>query len=683
MSRRYNISDLPIQKKLWLFNLLTSLISGLFAVLLLALIVWQLEHKKGEHAARITAAIIAENAMPALQFHDKRTAEEVLAGLGRDAQIVSARIIEPSGHAFAAFFAAGISPGVASADASPRHVRVTVPMQAGGIQLATLELTSDRGYVVEQIMTYIAAVGLATVMSLVVSSFVGVRLQRAITRPLSALVALMKRVSVGGDLSQRAAVAGRDELGALGESFNRMIEQIEHRNTTLRLELTERRRAETQLEHLAHHDQVTGLPNRHFFRRRAAELARDKSARDGTRALLFIDLDNFKYINDTFGHDCGDQLLVVVAQRLSTSVRNVDLVVRFGGDEFVILLEQVKDLEQARRRSDELREAITQPFMLGEREFFVTCSIGVAMEPDNSGNFDDLLQKADAAMYVAKNGGKNGICLWQPAMSTASRARFELEADLHQALGRNELEMHYQPILNLVTGRIAGMEALMRWRHPSRGLVAPSVFIPIAEDSGLILTLGEWAMRTAFNQMAAWNLQFGPMFVAVNISGRQLRDPAFAARSEAIAKASGLARQLCELEVTESILMEPASEAIGLLKKLTDYGFSISLDDFGTGYSSLAYLKHFSLNKLKIDRSFVTELPHAVQDAAICKAIVLMSKSLSLRNVAEGIETASQAAALRQLGCQYGQGYYFSPALPVDQMTAFVSENQCEAQQAA
>ena len=186
MSRRYNISDLPIQKKLWLFNLLTSLISGLFAVLLLALIVWQLEHKKGEHAARITAAIIAENAMPALQFHDKRTAEEVLAGLGRDAQIVSARIIEPSGHAFAAFFAAGISPGVAGADASPRHVRVTVPMQAGGIQLATLELTSDRGYVVEQIMTYIAAVGLATVMSLVVSSFVGVRLQRAITRPLSA-----------------------------------------------------------------------------------------------------------------------------------------------------------------------------------------------------------------------------------------------------------------------------------------------------------------------------------------------------------------------------------------------------------------------------------------------------------------------------------------------------------------
>jgi diguanylate cyclase (GGDEF)-like protein len=675
MSLFNKIGNLPIQKKLWLFNLLTALIAGICSAFLLIVIVWNVEHRNADHAANIKAAIIAENALPALRFHDVKTAEEILAGLGRDTEILGARIIEPGGHIFASFV-----PGHANSEGRSTQVgmmvfRVSAAMAADGEHLATLELDSDRGYVVGQILTYVGAVTLSMLLALLVGSFVGVRLQRAITHPLSALAALMKDVSAGGNLSQRATIIHRDELGELSESFNRMIEQIEQRNTALGEELAERRNAETRLEHLALHDQVTGLPNRHFFRKRTADLMRSTAAGDSSRALLFVDLDNFKYVNDTFGHDCGDQLLIVVAERLSASVRAHDMVVRFGGDEFVVLLEHVRDLAQAQRRANELLEAVTQPFKLADRDFFITCSIGVAMAPDHSENFDELLQKADAAMYVAKNAGKNGVRLWEPSFSKASTTRYELEADLHQALEKGELEMHYQPIINLLTGHIAGMEALMRWHHPARGFVSPSEFIPVAEDCGLILILGEWAMHTAFAQAKQWNERFGPLFVAVNVSGIQFRDREFASKAEAIARASGLARDMCELEVTESVVMGHSGEAVRILDELSTYGFSLSLDDFGTGYSSLSYLKRFSLDKLKIDRSFITDLPDDVEDVAITEAIVGLAKILSMRIVAEGIESGAQAAMLRTLGCQYGQGYYFSKPLPVERMSAFISKN--------
>ena len=672
----YKVNDFPIKKKLWHFHLLTSLISGISAAVMLILIVWNIEYRDAEHEAGIKAAIIAENALPALRFRDVKTAEEVLAGLGRDTEILSARIVEPNGQTFAAFVPRHADAARGSTREGMIQIRVSAPMASGKERVATLEMVSDGNAVIQQIMVYVGAVFLSAVLALLIGSLIAVRLQLAITQPLSALVALMKDVSAGGDLSQRATVVSHDELGELGESFNRMIGQIEHRNTALGEELAERVRAEKRLEHLALHDQVTGLPNRHYFRKRTAELMNSQASGGGSRALLFIDLDNFKYINDTFGHDCGDQLLIVMAERLSAAVRTHDMVVRFGGDEFVVVLDRIHDVDQALQRAHRLLDVVTQPFKLTDREFFVTCSIGVAITPAHGVSFDVLLQKADAAMYVAKNAGKNGVRLWEPLMSNESSTRFELESDLHLALENGEIEMHYQPIVSLATGRLEGMEALMRWRHPSRGLVPPAVFIPIAEDSGLILGLGEWAMRTAFQQTAAWNQQFTPLFIAVNVSGRQFREPAFAAKSERIANACGLARHLCELEVTESIVMSHSGEAASVLNELSGYGFSLSLDDFGTGYSSLSYLKRFSLDKLKIDRSFVMDLPDDVENIAITKAIIGLAKTLSMRTVAEGIETADQAATLRTLECQYGQGYYFSHPLTVEQMTAFIHYHQ-------
>ena len=667
------LDKLPIHKKLLCFNMLTALVAGVLSALLLIGVIWHIEHASAEAGASVQAAIIAENALPALQFRDPKTAAEILAGLGRDHEILEARIVEPNGAVFARFMPL-------DADSTRRRaqdhlIRVAVPMQVGAERLATLELTHDTAQVVSQIKTYVGTVCLATLVALLVGSLLVARLQRAITNPLSDLTRLMTEVSCGGDLSRRSAVPGHDELSQLSDSFNRIIEQIETRNAALGKELAERLRAEKRLEHLAHHDQVTGLPNRHFFRQRTADLMRGKALATGTMALLFVDLDNFKYINDTFGHDCGDQLLVAVADRLSGAVRAHDMVVRFGGDEFIVLLDRIGDTQQAVRLSQKLLAAITQPFWLAEREFFITCSIGVALAPDHANDFDELLQKADAAMYAAKNAGKNGSRLWEPSISNDSSSRFALESDLRQALAHNELEMHYQPVVLLASGRIVGMEALMRWRHPVRGFISPVEFIPVAEDTGLILELGEWAMRTAFGQAAQWNTRFGPLFVAVNVSGRQFRERDFAFKADAIAKASNLPRGMCELEVTESVIMGQTGEAVRLLEDLSGRGFSLSLDDFGTGYSSLSYLKRFPLNKLKIDRSFVKDLPDDSEDAAIAEAIIGLARTLTMRVVAEGIETNAQARMLHGLGCQYGQGYYFSKPLPIAQMDAFIAEN--------
>jgi diguanylate cyclase (GGDEF)-like protein len=667
------LDNLPIPAKLWIFNMMTALVAGLISALLLIVIVWQVEYGAAEQDASIKAAIIAENALPALQFRDVGTAEEILAGLGRDHEILGARIVEADGRVFARF-----EPRAGQLDAAHPEsgvLRVSVPMNGGGERLASLELVSDTTGLKQELITYVAAVGLATVVALIIGSLIVVRLQRAITDPLAELTHLMQEVSAGRDFSRRAKVPYRDELGQLSDSFNCMIEQIEQRNAALGLELAERLRAEERLEHLAHHDPVTGLPNRHFFRKRTTDLERGRALADGSTALLFVDLDNFKYINDTFGHDFGDQLLVAVAERLLGSVRAHDMVVRFGGDEFVVLLDRIGDTAQALRLAQKLLETVVRPFDINGTPFCVTCSIGVAVAPEHAGTFDELLRKSDAAMYVAKAGGKNAVHLWEPSISDESSTRFLLESDLRQALARSELAMHYQPVVMLDTGRVAGMEALMRWRHPTRGFVSPAEFIPIAEDTGLILELGEWALREAFAQAARWNAQFGPLFMAVNVSGRQFRDHDFGSKAEAIARASGLAREMSELEVTESIIMSHTAEAVRLLEDLSARGFALALDDFGTGYSSLSYLKRFPLDKLKIDRSFVQDLPDDAEDAAIAEAIVGLARTLSMRVVAEGIETAAQAQMLRKLGCQYGQGYFFGKPLPADLMTAFIADN--------
>lgn len=680
MSIRRLINDLPIQKKLWIFNLVTALVSGLVASALLIAVIWKVEMAASQRNLEIQAAILAENVLPSVQFNDLKTGGEIITGFGRDKNIMEARVIDVRGVPFAEYRVP--TWGVAAEAATPT-ITVHRTIELNGERIGAVTLTKDSSEVVEQLVTYIGAVGLATLVALVVGSFVVVRLQRAITDPLAELNRLMSVVSRGGDLSQRASQPSRDELGQLSASFNLMIEQLEQRSAQVGKELAERLHAEKQLEHLAHHDPVTGLPNRHLFRKLTEQLVRGNALESNSIALLFVDLDNFKYVNDTFGHDTGDQLLLAVAERLTAQVRAHDLVVRFGGDEFVLLLDRIGSREDALRSASKVLAAIMHPLDLGDREFTVTCSIGVALAPEHAGNFDELLQKADSAMYAAKTSGKNAVRLWEEQLSDDSSRRFTLEADLRHAMLRGEIEMHYQPIVELANGRVAGVEALMRWRHPSRGFVSPAEFIPLAEETGLIIELGDWAMRTAFAQGGTWNRRFGPLFVAVNVSGRQFRDHGFAARAQACAVDCGMPIHLAEIELTESVVMGHTCEAVRLLEDLSDRGFSLSIDDFGTGYSSLSYLKRFPIDKLKIDPSFVQDLPEDASDKAIAEAIIGLARTLSLRVVAEGIETGAQADLLCRLGTPYGQGYFFSKPLPVELATSFIAENLASTHQPA
>jgi diguanylate cyclase (GGDEF)-like protein len=668
------LESLRIQKKLWLFHLVTALTSGLVAALILVLTVWHVSRSNAVYDADIKAAIVADNILPSLQFRDDRVANEILHGLSRDRDILSAQVVEADGSVFAAFTAEGRN--TASRLQGANLIRTSVPLLDGGDRLGSVELVSDLDSVYRETGIYTIAIVVAMLVSLLVGSLLMLRLQRAITTPLTNLTRLMKQVSERNDYSHRTEVTSQDELGELGSSFNHMIEQIQQRDTALGHELAERLRAEEQLAHLAHHDPVTGLPNRHYFRKCALELPKDEEFRLTPMALLFIDLDNFKYVNDTFGHDCGDQLLTRVAERIQSSVRANDLVVRFGGDEFVVLLQHVRDSATALMLAEKLREVLTQPLELNRHEFVVTCSIGVALSPLHGNTAEELLQNADAAMYHAKVAGKNGVRLWENAMSAQSTARFSMESDLRHAIERNELEVHYQPIIQLDSGRAVGMEALLRWKHPTQGFISPVEFIPVAEDSGLILSIGEWVMEETFRQVAEWSREFGPLFIAVNVSARQFRNPAFVSRTREIAHASGLPLAQIELELTESMVMGHTGEATRIMHELVECGFGLSLDDFGTGYSSLSYLKRFPLDKLKIDRSFVSDLPDDAESTAIAEAIAGLAGTLDMRVVAEGIETREQAELLERLNCQFGQGYYFSRPLPASRFPGFIAENQ-------
>jgi len=430
-------------------------------------------------------------------------------------------------------------------------------------------------------------------------------------------------------------------------------------------DITQQRLAEEKIRHMAHHDALTQLPNRTLLQDRVGQ-AIAKAKRNGeVLALLFIDLDRFKTINDSLGHAIGDRLLQAVARRLLACTRAADTVARIGGDEFVILLGDLDRPETARHVAQKVLEALAEPLTLENHNLQVTPSIGIAAYPADGEEVETLMRNADTAMYHAKDAGRNNFQFFTQAMNDAAQQRLQLENDLRQAIERGELMLHYQPQLDLRTGGIVGFEALVRWRHPQRGMVAPSEFIPVAEETGLIGPLGAWVLRAACTQATAWHRAgHSWLQVAVNCSAQQFQEEGFVAAVDDILRASGMPAQRLELEITESVIIHHTEEVNARFQALEDMGVRISIDDFGTGYSSLSYLKRLSIHQLKIDQSFVRDIGSDPNDAAIVSAIVTIAHALGLEVVAEGVETAEQLAFLRAVGCDAAQGYLFSRPLP-------------------
>ena len=438
-------------------------------------------------------------------------------------------------------------------------------------------------------------------------------------------------------------------------------------------DITERREAEERIRWLAMHDDLTGLPNRAMFGHILAHSI--ESARRHARgfAVLFIDLDRFKTINDSLGHEAGDLLLRETAARLKATLRASDVVARLAGDEFVALLGGADAPEAAAAAARKVLKALMQPLMLGRHELRVTASIGIARFPQDAGDEATLLKNADLAMYLAKEAGKNTWQLYDAASRTRAMQRLSIEQQLRLALERQEFSLHYQAKLELATERIVGVEALLRWHNAELGSVAPAQFIPIAEETGLIVPIGKWVLREACAQSVAWQRAGLPaVAMAVNLSPRQFTDPNLVADIGAVLADTGLEPGCLELEITEGMIMSDAERAIGLLRQIKALGVSLAIDDFGTGYSSLAQLRRFPIDTLKVDRSFVRDIAHNPDDKAITEAIILLGRKLSLTVVAEGVESGDQMALLREQGCDQMQGYHFSKPLVPQQFAALL-----------
>jgi diguanylate cyclase (GGDEF)-like protein/PAS domain S-box-containing protein len=438
-------------------------------------------------------------------------------------------------------------------------------------------------------------------------------------------------------------------------------------------EAEQRQLAEAKLRRLAHFDALTGLPNRHLLLDRLKQALAFAQRHRSRVGLMFIDLDRFKTINDSLGHLVGDKLLVEVARRLTASLRTEDSVARIGGDEFVVVLQDLRNIQDAATVAQNLLNAIEPPYRIDGRDLHVSGSVGIAVYPEDGRDIETLMRNADTAMYHVKDAGRNAFKFFTAAMNEQASARLAMENDLRRAMKSDELVLHFQPQFDLRSGRMRAIEALLRWQHPQQGMIQPDAFIPIAEESGLIQNIGEWTLVQACRQLKAWqDTAVGGIPMAVNLSARQFRNPHFSMLLETLLREHRTPATSLELEITESGLMPDAESTLETMCRLKVMGLRLAIDDFGTGYSSLAYLKRFPIDKLKIDRSFIRDIPGDSDDMAISSAIISMSKDLALRVVAEGVESRAQMEFLRGRGCDDAQGFFLCPPLPAEQLEARV-----------
>ncbi len=437
----------------------------------------------------------------------------------------------------------------------------------------------------------------------------------------------------------------------------------------------ERKQAEQRMIELAQQDSLTGLANRVQFRAFLDKAVARAARQDRSVALMFVDLDRFKMVNDTHGQETGDQVLKTVAERMSECLRKSDLAARFGADEFAIVMESLESPQTVSSAAQRILDAVSKPFRLGAKQIHATTSIGVAIYPMDADSPESLMSSAHTAMAQAKERGKNTYQFYTREMHQHALKQLELERTLRGAMERGEFLLHYQPQVDMRQGRIVGFEALLRWQHPERGLVPPGEFIDFCEESGLIVPLGKWVLHSACEQQRRWqDLGLPPVHIAVNVSARQLQDRDLVQVFKEVVKDTGADPRLLDVELTESAMLKDPDSVGRLLQGFSDMGMGVALDDFGTGYSSLTHLRRFSVSTIKIDRSFITNLCSSQDDAAIVSAIVGMGRSLRLRTLAEGIETSEQLAFLRQLNCDSMQGYYFSKPLPAEAITGELFE---------
>lgn len=683
--------QLPIGRKLLASNLL---IVGLITLLtIISLCIYMYGNLRDEYQtnSKTIASLLAENVSSALLFNDHQAAQEALASLRTVAYIGHAALYDKDGNLFTSY-AKQTNTFNAPTTFDPRRYQQKI--QFGRLsfdsaypvlsvapdrdQIGTLTLREDLTDAYTQLGYQIAALLTIALISGVVFSALLSKLQKSITLPLLSLTETMRKVSKNGDLSTRANATSHDEIGEMAKAFNHMVGELSNREESLHQELKERRRIEAKLSQIAHFDTITNLPNRHSFNSQIEMALVNYKFSHKNFALMYIDLDNFKYVNDTFGHHAGDLLLARVGERLHAALRQEDYIARLGGDEFVIIMSDFAEHSQIIAVAEKILFSLRTPFYLESYEAFIGASIGIAVCPTTGKDRETLQRQADSAMYLAKNKGKNNFQFYQDQMSRTQKNRISIESSLRRAVENDEITVFYQPIVELINQKIVGFEALVRWITKDGKIISPDAFIPLAEEIGIIHEIGSHVMRLATSQTANWIKHFGPLFIAVNFSSRQFKLSHLVDDVFKILENAELQPCYFEMEITESILMESSTDSLRLLDIIIKQGVSVSIDDFGTGYSSLSYLTSFPVSKIKIDKSFVAKLPGDPNALAVVTAIIGLARSLQLKVVAEGIETTEQLACLLMLGCQYGQGYLFSKPVPAEEATKLLESRIAE-----
>jgi diguanylate cyclase (GGDEF)-like protein len=673
---------LPIGKKLRVINLLIVSLITLLTISSMSFFMYGSLRDDYQKEAATLSAMLAQSVNSALLSNDAEAAQGALDGLRTVRDVLRAEIYDKSGHLFASYarenntFNAPLSFDPSQYEKAAHfgslaldNVSPVLSVSPGKEQIGTITIRLNLVDAYTHLAYQIGILLLVGLFSFTLIAALLTKLQKSITLPLLSLTEAMHKVSKDGDFSARATLVSQDEIGELASVFNQMLDELSKRENSLHQELKERRRIEERLSEIAHFDSVSNLPNRYSFNSQIDRALINYKYDLEKFALMFLDLDNFKYVNDTFGHHAGDLLLARVAERLRGSLRQEDYIARLGGDEFAIIMYDFIGISQISSVSGKILAALQQPFFLEGHEAFIGASIGITICPDNGEDRETLQRQADSAMYQAKNLGKNTFQFYQADLSLAHKNRINIEAQLRRSLEHDEIVVYYEPIVEIPTERIVGFEALARWIKQDGTIVRPDDFIPLAEETGLIIDIGNHVINSSAVQTAAWVNRFGQTFISVNFSSRQFKQNDLANDVLKTLKNAGLQPCYFEMEITESILMNNSSDSMNLLGLLIDQGMGVAIDDFGTGYSSLSYLTSFPISKIKIDRSFVAKLPNDKNALAVVTAIIGLAKSLNLKVVAEGIETVEQFICLAKLGCQYGQGYLFGKPLPAVEAT--------------
>ncbi len=676
-------AEQSIRKKLMSVLLFTSSCALILALLGFAASDWFSTRTVMVEHLRSSAGIVGNNLVSALAFQDTQSANKTLASLKNERDIVAAVIFDKAGNIFTSYLPneqdiPNILPGE-SAGMRDGLLFVQLPIELDGEIIGHILLVSKMGDWHQQQFRRITTTIFLFIVALLISVFISSRVQKVVTGPILKLAAITQRITETRDYTLRANKLSSDEIGNLVDNFNEMLQEIQERDNELqriRLQLEEKvdeRTAELQLlankfEHQACHDVLTGLANRATFDHQLKAAISQSERYSHKLAVFFLDLDRFKIINDTLGHAVGDQLLIQLSERLSSSLRSCDTLARLGGDEFAVLLLEVQPSDVV-DVATKLVNTVNEPLNVSGFTLHLTTSIGISVFPDDGQNAETILKNADTAMYRSKDMGRNQFTFYAPEMNEHAERRLVIENKLRKAAAEGNFQLHYQPKWDVETLQVTGVEALIRWFDPDEGAISPSEFIPLAEESGLIGMIDQWVMETACTEILSLHNEGLPKItLSVNFSPSHFIRHDVQDEIETILTKTGFPGHLLEFEITESLI---SSEAVDVYKKLRDIrelGIEISIDDFGKAYSSLSRLKQLPLNTLKIDRSFIHDLGESPDEEVIVKTIISMAHNLNLKVVAEGVETDQQYQFIKQHHCDTVQGYLFGKPVPIEEI---------------